>query len=354
MRHMSRSFKNNGHGNLHLVPAFRRNRRSKPPASLLVPIIIFATLFVWHTAAFGETQLKKVSLMPQWIPQAQFAGYMVALDKGFYREAGLDVRLLQGGPGKDGFCAVADGKATFCTGWLSSAITRRASGKRLVNIAQIAQRSALMLVALKKSGISGPQDLNGKKIGYWVGEFEAPIQCFIKKHGLRVKMIPNYTTVTILLKGAVDAVAAMRFNEYHTLLNSGYNKDELKVLSMEKLGANFPEDGLYCMEDTFNSDPRMCSALTVATLKGWLYAFEHEKEAVDIVMKYAEAANTGTNMAHQRWMLRQMKRLILPSDGGLEEMGLLKRAAYTRVGKSLVELGVIKRLPAFEDFYRGR
>ena len=320
---------------------------------LLVLLVTIAMVFMGFSTVYGENHLKKVSLMPQWIPQAQFAGYMVAKEKGFYRDAGLDLNLLVGGPGKNGFCSLADSEATFCTGWLSTAIEKRASGVRLVNISQITQRSALLLVALKKSGIREPKDLNGKKVGYWVGEFQVPVQAFIKKHDLRVKMIPNYTTVTILLKNAVDAVAAMWFNEYHTLLNSGYNEDELIKLSLGELGADFPEDGLYCMEDTFKADPQMCAALVSASLKGWSYAFNHQEEAINIVMKYAKTANTGTNRAHQTWMLQKMKDLILP-DGKLTVMGKLQREDYLQVGEALKSLDIVKHLPTFEDFYRGK
>jgi NitT/TauT family transport system substrate-binding protein len=320
--------------------------------NLLVLVVATAIIITGFSTVYGENQLKNVSLMPQWIPQAQFAGYMVAKEKGFYRDAGLDLNLLVGGPGKNGFCSLADGEATFCTGWLSTAIKKRASGVRLVNISQITQRSALFLVALKKSGIREPKDLNGKRVGYWVGEFQVPVQAFIKKHDLQVEMIPNYTTVTILLKNAVDAVAAMWYNEYHTLLNSGYNRDELNELRVGELGVDFPEDGLYCMEDSFNADPQMCAALVSASLQGWRYAFDHQDEAINIVMKYAKGANTGTNRAHQTWMLRRMKDLILPGEKHAD-MGKLKREDYLKVGEALVSLDMVKHLPTFEEFYRG-
>ncbi len=105
--------------------------------------------------------LKKASFAPQWIPQAQFAGYMVALDKGFYKEAGIDLTLLVGGPGNPPLDAIQTGKATFCTDWLSNGIEKRSWAIDVVNLAQISQRSALVLVAKKKSGIEAPQDLNG-------------------------------------------------------------------------------------------------------------------------------------------------------------------------------------------------
>ncbi len=290
--------------------------------------------------------------MYHWIPQSQFAGYMVAQDKGFYREAGMDLDLLCGGPGKDCLASVGGGKITFCTSWLSSAIEKRADGVPLVNIGQIVQTSALLIVAMRNSGIREPKDLNGKKLGFWTGEFNVPLIAFLTKHDLKLTVIPNYTTVTIFREGAVDAFAAMWYNEYHTILDSGFNPDELTVFRLGDLGVDFPEDGLYCMEETFRADPELCRAFVAASLKGWLYAFDHEDEALDIVMKYAQATATGTNRAHQRWMLRRMKDLIIPR-GHRNELGKLDHEAYMRVAEALQSMHLLSRLPQFDEFYRG-
>lgn len=328
---------------------------SRRTALPLRTMMVFVLVFVLHpfSGVWGEAGLKKVSFMPQWIPQAQFAGYLVALDKGFYRDAGLDVHLLTGGPGKDCFLSLTAGEITFCTGWLSTAIEKRASGLPVVNLAQIVQHSALLLVAMKDSGIREPKDLNGKSVGFWVGSFDVSAMVFFKKYDLNVRLIPNYTTVTIFLKGAVDAVGAMWYNEYHTILDSGYNPDEVTVFHLADLGVDFPEDGLYCMEETFLADPQKCTAFVDASLKGWLYAFDHEDEAVEIVMKYANAAYTGTNRAHQRWMLQRMKDLIVPH-GVTASFGKLRYEDYMKVGNALKDLYLVYSVPKYDQFYRGR
>ncbi|MEJ2716314.1 MAG: ABC transporter substrate-binding protein [Deltaproteobacteria bacterium] len=300
----------------------------------------------------ADAALKEVSLIPQWLPQAQFAGYMVALEKGFYRDAGIDLNLLRGGPGKPPFEMLKSGRTTFCTGWLSTAIQKRATGTPLVNIAQIMQRSALILVARKNSGITRPEDLNGKSVGLWAGQFYLPPAVFFRKYNLHVKIIPNYSSMSLFLKGGVKAIAAMWYNEYHTLLNSGLNPDELTLFFFSDYGLNFPEDGLYCMEETFRTNPQVCSDFVKASLKGWLYAFDHKDEAIDIVMKWAKRANTGTNRAHQRWMLARMQDLILP-DGDRAGLGKLKPRDYEFVGGVLLGLDLIKELPQFDVFYRG-
>ena len=133
------------------------------------------------TELWAQAALKKASFVPQWIPQARFAGYMVALDKGFYGEAGLDPTLMKGGPGKPPFEAIESGDATFCTDWLSNGIEKRASGLGIVKLCQVSQRSALLLAAKKKSGIERPQDLNGKTVGLRAGQFYSSTRRFLSE-----------------------------------------------------------------------------------------------------------------------------------------------------------------------------
>ncbi len=294
----------------------------------------------------------KVSLIPQWLPQAQFAGYMVALEKGFYRDAGLDVTLLRGGPGRPPIDYICRGEATFCTDWLVNSMTARAGGKQIVCIAQIIQRSALCLVAKKESGITEVSDLHGKKVGLWEGYFYLQPMLLFQRLGIKVDIIPNHSSCGLFLKGALDAMSAMWYNEYHTLLNSGRNPDDLKVFFFSDLKLNFPEDGIYVTQETLDKHPEACANFAEASLKGWVYAFDHQDEAVDIVIKFARTAHTGTNRPHQRWMLARMKELAM-DDRDTASLGKLKIDDYLRVGETLKDLKIIDQIPSYEDFYRG-
>ncbi len=147
-------------------------------------------------------------------------------------------------------------------------------------------------------------------------------------------------------------MSAMWYNEYHTILNSGLNVDDLTLFFFSRLGLNFPEDGIYCTEETLRKDPELCEAFVRASIQGWLYAFAHQDEALEIVMKHAKAAHTGTNKAHQRWMLARMKDLIIP-DGDTSILGKLNPTEYALVGDILKDFRLIDRVPRFADFYRG-
>jgi NitT/TauT family transport system substrate-binding protein len=319
---------------------------------LIVMTVCVQFLFSPVAVMAAEESLFRSSLLPQWIPQAQFAGYMMALHKNFYRDAGLDLTLMNGGPESPPLESLRKGNATFCTQWVSTAIRSRADGVPVVNIGQLVQRSSLMLIAKKGSGIKELNDLDGKNIGCWEGDFRIQPLALFRINDLTVRLVPMYETVNLFLKGGVSAIAAMWYNEYHTILNSGLNKDELTSFFFSDLGLNFPEDGLYCLEETINAHPDMCRRFVEASMKGWVYALEHQDETLQTVMQYANAASTGTNQAHQRWMLSRMLDLIFPQ-GDRSDLGKLKEADYERVAGVLKDLQLIRQIPRFGEFYRG-
>jgi NitT/TauT family transport system substrate-binding protein len=299
------------------------------------------------TAAAGT----QVSFIPQWLPQSQFAGYYVAYEKGFYGDRGLDVKILRGGPDFPASESVITGKADFGTMFLTTAILKRANGFKLMNIAQIVQRSALMLVAKKASGILVPADMNGKKVALWGEEFQIQPQAFFQQHHLGVKILHQGSTMNLFLRGGVQVASAMWYNEYYRLLQAGVNPEELTTFFLADYGLNFPEDGIYCLESTFKKDPGKCVNFVQASIAGWKYAFAHPDEALDIVMKYVNAAHLPTNRPQQKWMLQRMQDIIQPP-GAHIPMGTLSQESYERVARELKKYGFIGNVPAFHQFYR--
>jgi NitT/TauT family transport system substrate-binding protein len=321
---------------------------------ILLPVLAATLLLTLSLIAGGvavaESHLPKVSFLPQWQPQAQFAGYYVAYEKGFYYEHGLDVKILRGGPQRPPSKMLAQNHADFVTMQLAGAIIQRARGLKLIDICQLGQRSALMLVAKKSSGINRPEDINGKKVGLWGEDFKGQLDAFFHKYHLKVKPIPQGTTLNLFLRGGIQVASAMWYNEYHLILNAGVNPDELTTFPMADYGFNFPEDGLYCLEKTYKANPQLCRQFVQASVAGWRYAFAHPEEALDIVMKYVDAAHVATNRVHQGWMLARMRDLFQPK-GNQTPMGQLNRDAYYRVAEALKMDGTIKNIPEYSQFY---
>lgn len=301
-------------------------------------------------ASSDENKPHKVTFITHWSPQAQFAGYYVAKEKGFYRERGMDVEILPSGPSISAPGALADGKADFAVLWLSQALQNRSKGIGLVNIGQMVRRSGLMFVARKSGGIIKPEDIDGRKVGLWDGDLRLQGEAFIKKYGLNVKKIRQAYTVNLFLAGGVDVAMAMWYNEYHTILNSGLDPDELSVFFFKDHGLNVPEDGIYVLEKTYRSDPALSKAFVESSIKGWLYAFENPEEAVDIVLRYMRSENIPANREHQKWMLKIVERLMA-DDGGGKKIGSLSPEDYGVVSDMLKENGMIDSVTEFGSFY---
>lgn len=156
--------------------------------------------------------------------------------------------------------------------------------------------------------------------------------------------------MNLFLRGGVDAASAMWYNEYHMLLNSGLDEDEIVSFPFRDHGLNFPEDGIYCLEETLVKNRDLVCRFVKASLEGWQYAFAHKDEAIDIVMMYAEKANTGTNRIHQKWMLDRINDLMKDNNKRLSS-GQLTREGYDIVSTELKNRGIISTIPPFDEFH---
>ena len=319
-------------------------------ALLLVFILVAVGLPPAGGADLSAQGPGRISFIPQWAPQAQFAGYYAAFEKGFYKALGLDVNIMRGGPGKSPAEMLAKGEADFGTMFLSAGIEAKASGVPLVNIAQMVRKSTFLLVTRKSSGINAPRDMQGKKMGVWGGELRLQPAAFLRKHGVSVIEVPQSYSINLFLRGGVDIASAMSYNEYHMILNAGVEPDDLTVFRLADYGINFPEDGIYCLEKKFRKDPEMCSRFVQASVQGWKYAFEHPEVALDIVMKYVNEANIATNRCNQKWMLERLRDAVFPSgvDG---PAGELPRSDYIAVAEEMKADGLIGSFPSYSDFF---
>jgi NitT/TauT family transport system substrate-binding protein len=295
--------------------------------------------------------LRPLRFAPHWTPQAQFAGYYMALERGFYRDRGLEVTILNVGTNRSSSRLLADGAADVASLWLTTAIQQRDRGVPLVNVAQLLERSSLMLVAKKSSGIREPRDLDGRKVGVWEGDLLPQPLEFFRRHGVHPDLVPLGSTVNLFLRDGVDATVALWSDDYHTILNSGVDPGELTTFFFQDHDLNLPEEGLYCREDDLDRDASPCRDFVAASLAGWQEAFAHPEEAVALVMEQMLLAHVGTNAAHQRWMLDRVRDLMQPSRPSATA-GVLRREDYRRAGEALRDGGSIAAIPDFERFHR--
>jgi len=317
------------------------------------PIILFFGLILLYTAVLQGQTRKSISLMVQWFPQAQFAGYIVAHEKGFYDEAGIDATILFSDGTDSPLQEVLDKRIEFCTGWLSQTIKIRSENKPIINICQILQKSSLMLVAKKESGIETAKDFEDKIVSNWGGDFSIQPIAFFQKQNIQPEVIPQSFRIDGFLVGAIDVTLAMYYNEYHKILQAGIDEDELVTFFFTDYDLNFPEDGIYCRDETLQNDPEMCKNFIDATIKGWAYAFQNKEETLDIVMKYCREYHMQTNRSHQRWMLGAIETAVTYQVGDdPKNWGTLKENDYYTVAKELLNQKLITTIPAYKDFYK--
>jgi NitT/TauT family transport system substrate-binding protein len=294
--------------------------------------------------------LRKVTVLPYWVTNAQFIGYYLGKDAGIFRKHGIDLEIIPFQPFYTSTDLIKERKVDFAVLWLVNAMELKEQGTDIVNIAQFSFRSSLMLLTKKSSGIRTLRDMNGKKAGIWSG-FELQPEALFKRNNLDVKIIPIGSSNNLFLTGAVDIINANWFDEYHSIINSGYNEDELTPFFFSENGLNFPEDGIYCLSEKVEKDPGLCRDFIEATLESWNYAFGHSQESIDCIVKHIREQNMPVNIPHQQWMLDRYRDLYIPK-GKTEINTTLAQKDYEFVGNILLESKLINRVPSFNEFYR--
>lgn len=265
------------------------------------------------------------TLQLKWVTQAQFAGYYVAKDKGFYDEEDLNVTIKPGGPDIAPPQVIAGGGADVVVDWMPSALASREKGVPLVNIAQPFKRSGMMLTCRKDTGIKGPEDFAGKTLGVWFYGNEYPFLSWMGKLELATDGSDNGVTVLKqgfnvdpILQKQADCVSTMTYNEYWQIIDAGIPAEELEVFKYDEQGVSTMEDGLYVLEDNLKDEAFVDKAarFVKASMKGWQYARENPDEAADIVLE--NDASGAQTEKHQRRMMGEINKLTEGSDGKLD------------------------------------
>jgi NitT/TauT family transport system substrate-binding protein len=301
-------------------------------------LLTSALALLTATAAYAADEVR---LQLQWVTQAQFAGYYVALDKGYYDAEDLDVSILPGGPDIAPPQVLAGGGADAMLNWMPSALAARERGLPVVNIAQPFKTSGLMLTCWKDTGITSPADFKGKTIGVWFFGNEYPFLSWMSQEGISTDGGPDGVTVLRqgfnvdpLLQRQADCISTMTYNEYGQVLDAGVSEDELVTFKYENQGVATLEDGIYVLEDNLN-DPAFADKMVRfvrASMKGWKYAEANPGEAAEIVLDNDETG--AQTKAHQVRMMGEIAKLTAGSNGSLEPADYERTVATLMAGGS--------------------
>jgi len=278
-------------------------------------LAIFASLALSGSALAQQ----KVTFTPQWTPQAQFAGYYVAKELGFYEEAGIEVDIVHPNATESAISRLRSNDSQFTTLQLCQAMETIDNGVPLVNILQTSMNNGLVIVSRNDEN---PIKQKGIRVGTWSVGFDQIALAMSLKEDLNYQWIPFATSINLFVAGAIDATLAMSYNEYYLLKQSGVTLTENNVYRFCDHNYNVQEDGVYMLRDCYNKNKEAAHRFAQASRKGWEYCAEHPEEALDIVMKYVKMFNVATNRTMQKLQLQEILRLQVDRDSGEREFRL--------------------------------
>ena len=271
------------------------------------------------------TALEKVSFVPQWTAQAQFAGYFVAKEKGFYEQEGLDVNIKYPTYSQSSISMLKNGECQFTTTQLLDAICTIDQGTELVNILQTSQQSGLVLVGY--NGKNPEKMKQGAKVGIWNAGFSLLSIMMNKSERKDFQFVRFTNNVSLFMSGAIDATLAMSYNELLQLRQANVNLKGKTVYRFSEHGYDIPEDGLYVTRKYMQNHPMTCRKFARATQRGWQWCRQHPQETLEIVMKYIRKNNILTNKVIQRLMLDEVLRLNTNPKTGKPSFALDRKIA---------------------------
>ncbi len=305
-----------------------------------IGLLVFLTLVV----ASVEAQERFV-FTPQWTAQAQFAGYYVAQEKGFYKESGIEVDIVHPSVTQSAMNRMRKGESQATTLQLCQAMEVIDDGISLVNILQTSMNNAMVIVSRRQKD---PLTQIGARVGIWSAGFGQLAICMSIKDNLKYQWIPFASNLDLFVAGAIDATLAMSYNEYYQLKQTGLPISEENVYRFCDHGYNVQEDGVYMQREYYLAHKEEARKFAAASRRGWEWAAEHPEETLEIVMKYVKKNHIATNRVLQRLMLTEVLRLQVDRESGKREFRLRKDMVET-ASRLMVEQKMLKKEVTYEQ-----
>lgn len=283
---------------------------------------------------------------PQWTAQAQFAGYYVALEKGFYEEEGITVVIEHPNSTRTALDRIRNNQSQATTLPVAQAMEVMDSGVPLVNILQTSMNSALMLVSRRGKN---PLQQRGATASCFRAGYSQLAICMAREKQLDYNWIEAANMLNLYVAGAIDVALCMSYNEYYQVLQTGLiDSSEDVVCRLADEGYNIQEDGVYMTREAYLKDKERARMFAAASRKGWEYAAEHPEEALEIVMRYVRKHHIATNPVLQQLMLEEVLRQMADRNG--VRSYTLEAEMVNRCSRLLLEAGLIREPHPYESF----
>ena len=303
------------------------------------------SLIAWLMPQTATAQDETIVFTPQWTAQAQFAGYYVAETKGFYREAGVKVRIEHPSATQPAMTRLRNNACQATTLQLCQAMEIIDEGIPLVNILQTSMNNAMVIVSAR--GMD-PLKQKGARVGIWSVGFGQLAICMSIKDHLNYQWVRFAQNVNLFVSGALDATLAMSYNEYYQLVQAGVRMTDKSVYRFCDHGYNVQEDGVYMTRDYYEKHKEQAHRFARASRKGWEWAAQHPDETLDIVMQYVEKNFIATNRVMQRLMLKEILRLQVDRESKKREFRL-RPDMVRQASRLMVENKMLTREVTYEE-----
>lgn len=317
-------------------------------AATLIVCAIVVQKTVAHTE-HTEVQNDTIVFMPQWTAQAQFAGYYVAETMGFYREAGVKVRIEHPSATLSAMERLRRKECHATTMQLCQALGIVDDGMPMVNILQTSMNNAMVIVSARNKN---PLTQKGERVGIWSVGFGQLAMCMSIKDNLNYQWVRFAQNVNLFVAGVLDATLAMSYNEYYQLMQAGISMNDQNVYRFCDHGYNIQEDGLYVSREYYEEHRDQAKRFAAASRKGWEWAAQHPEETLDIVMKYVERDHVATNRVMQRLMLTEVLRLQVDRESKRREFRL-RPDMVQQVSRLMKENKMLSREVTYKELIEG-
>ena len=297
------------------------------------------------TAQTASAQDETIVFTPQWTAQAQFAGYYVAEVKGFYREAGVKVRIEHPSATQPALSRLRKNRCQATTLQLCQAMEIIDGGIPMVNILQTSMNNAMVIVSARDKG---PLPQKGARVGIWRVNFGQLAICMSNKEHLDYQWVQFAQDVNLFVAGALDATLAMSYNEYYQLIQAGIKMTDKNVYRFSDHGYNVQEDGVYMTRDYYMKHKDQARRFAQASKRGWEWVAQHPDDALDIVMQYVDKNHVATNRIMQRLMLKEVLRLQVDRESKKREFRL-RPDMVRQASRLMVENQMLSREVTYEE-----
>ena len=313
--------------------------------SLSLLLTVMFVTFSQVAAAVEKSPLEKVNLRLVWKHQFQFAGYYVAIQKGFYAKRGLSVDIHEFDPTFNTIKSVINGETEFAVG-RSSLLIDKAEGKDIVALLAAFQHSPFMIMTRAFTGIEKPADLRGRRIMLTPDAANSgELISMLLKAGLTQQDYtrqPHSFNVNDLINNNTDAMSSYVSNEPYKMIQQGISYN---ILHPADYGFDMYSDILYTSSMLANEKPALVENFYEASIEGWKYAFANIAETVSIIHQFYNSQNRSREALI--YEAHELKKLAFDER---KNFGTLLPHRFRSIAQIYILAGIINKSPAMEGF----